>query len=350
MGGRARGGKRLSVAALWLLAAACACLWACVPGGGDRTDASAGPVELAELVPASTPESTRVPEPTPDPALKPFTIAWFGDTQSYASTYPEQFDAMTRWVVDNRDALSIRYVVHTGDIVNKPEVQAEWDAARAALSRFSGALPFFSVAGNHDLVGMLTQTGQDYGRYAELMEALGLSDTPTLGGRDETWRRRYDLVTIGRDAFIFIGTGYRLSLDDYDWLNEILAQYADRTAVLIVHEYLDFDGVPRGDGRHLYRKVVMKNPNVKYVLCGHRHRVQHVIQEVDENSDRAADRSVYALMNDYQGYENGGGGYLVLLTFDPKLREIRVTSYSPVLDDYNYFEDGTIETYTLPYL
>ncbi len=338
------------LSAFALLAICCIFALGCGQGAATVPETQDAAVVAITPNPTATQEPTATPNPTPDPAMEPFTIAWLGDTQSYASTYPEQFDTMTKWVVDNREAYNIQYVVHTGDIVNEPRSAAEWETAQKALSRFNGVLPFFSVAGNHDLVGVLTHTGKDYTPYAALMEELNCQDTPTLAGMEENWRRRYDLLTIGDEDFIFIGVGYGLVHADYDWLNDTLAKYPERTAVLIVHYYLDFDGVCREEGRHLFRRVVINNPNIKYVLCGHRHRVQHVVQDIDVDLDRKVDWNVYALMNDYQGYEKGGGGYLVLLTFDPKDREIRVTSYSPVLDDFNYFEDETIETYTLPYL
>lgn len=312
----------------------------------EVVDVDAQPV--ITLVPEKTPSPT--PLPTQDPAMEPFTIAWFGDTQSYASAYPAQFDDMVQWVVDNRDAYHIRYVIHTGDIVNQPEIASEWDTARHALSRLTGVLPFFSVAGNHDQLGVLTQTGQDYTPYTALMDALGCADSPYLAGHDKTWRRRFDRLTIGHEKFLIIGVGYQLSHTDYDWLNSVLTSYADHTAILVAHYYLDFDGAMRGEGKHLFRNVVMQHENVKYVLCGHRHRVLHRIQDVDVEFDRIVDRRVYAFMNDYMGYADGGGGYILLLTFDPVKREIRVTSYSPVRDDFNYFDDETVETFSLPYL
>ena len=40
-------------------------------------------------------------------------------------------------------------------------------------------------------------------------------------------------------------------------------------------------------------------------------------------------------------------GYCMLVTFDPLSRTISFTSYSPVFDDYNYFLNTSVETFTL---
>src|SRR5512147_1592342 len=40
------------------------------------------------------------------------------DTQFYSSAWPDIFRAQTQWVVDNRAAENIAFVLHTGDIVD----------------------------------------------------------------------------------------------------------------------------------------------------------------------------------------------------------------------------------------
>ena len=294
--------------------------------------------------PTPTPVPTPSPAPTPDPAMAPFTIAWISDTQGYSAAIPETFQAMTRWIVDNKEAWNIRYVLHTGDIVNDPTKQRQWDNAYDAMITFKDELPVFAVAGNHDIGGI----NHDYSRFGPLMDALAYQQYPTFGGMEGNGRRRYDLITIGYDDYILIGCGYVVSRADTDWINKILAQYPDRTAILALHWYLNADLSLQNDGLAIYRNVVQQNENVKYIFCGHRHTVLRTVQQAPLAD--GGTREVYAFMGDYQGYPEGGGGYIWLFTFDPEKREIRATSYSPVKDDYNYFEDESVETFTLPYL
>ena len=294
-------------------------------------------------IPTETPEPT--PEPTPDPALAPVTFAWISDTQGYTSSFPDSLPIMTQWIVDNRERLNIQYVLHTGDIVNDMLRQREWKAAEVAFDLFIGKIPFFAVAGNHDIKGMMHM----YDDFHALMRRHNYTDYPTFGGEEAQGRRRYDLVSIGYDDFIIIGTGYCLQKADYDWLDRTLKQYVDRTAILVAHWYLELKEKDElyGDAKLLHRAVAA-NANVRYVFCGHKHGIRHAEEMYDDDGDGTPERTVQAIMVDYQGLPNGGEGYLSLLTFNVVERTLSITSYSPVLDDFNYYEDESLETFTVP--
>ena len=329
------------LAAAFLAAASFACVKSNPPASAQATLSPAPVASVATASPVPTPS----PAPTPDPAMAPYTVAWISDTQGYCAAIPETFDKMVEWIVDHREERNIQYVVHTGDVVNEPLNDLQWQRASHALLPLKGVLPLFAVAGNHDIGGVV----RNYKHFNALMEELGVSSLPTFGGMEADYRRRYDLVTIGREDFIFIGCGYASGRADVDWINGLLEAHRDRTAILILHWYLDHDGELKHEGLNLYKNVVVPNDNVKLVLCGHRHDVLHVEQPIDRDKDGIAERTVTACMGDYQGYEGGGGGYICLITFDPVAREIRFASYSPLLDDWNYFDDESVETFTVPY-
>ena len=333
---------------LYLLCLCCLLTGCAQASAPAYAEASAAPASTAAPRP-ETPSPSPSPVPTPDPAMEPYCIAWISDTQGYAAAHPETFNAMTRWIVENRDAYHIQYVVHTGDIVDVPTDQKQWDRAAEAMNAFIGKLPVFAVAGNHDIGGI----NHNYKWFHALMERQNYTAYPTFGGEEEKGRRRYDLLTIGGEKFILIGAGYITGKAYYEWIRNVLTEHADRTAILAVHWYLDIDGTLNsrsGDGWNIYRRIVKANPNIRYVLCGHKHSVKHAVQEIDVDEDRKTDYTVYALMGDYQGYEDGGLGYITLLTFDPASRELRVTAYSPLLDDFNYNEDESKETFTFPFV
>ncbi|MEG1523446.1 MAG: metallophosphoesterase [Clostridia bacterium] len=341
-------GQRIRLFLCLTAVALCAALFGCAAATEATVPVSkdvSAPI-LATVTPEPAAASTPTPLPTIDPAMQPYTIAWISDTQGYCAAIPETFNTMTQWIVDHKEALNIQYVFHTGDVVNDPRSDRQWKNAENAMITFRGQLPVFAVAGNHDIGGI----NHDYSKFGPLMDKLAYQDYPTFGGMEANGRRRYDLITIGHDDYILIGCGYVISRADLDWMNQILAQYQDRTAILILHWYLNNSNELQNDGLFVYRNVVMKNPNIKYIFCGHRHTVMHTIQDIDVQNDKEIDWQTYAFMGDYQGYPEGGGGYIALFTFDPVKREIRATSYSPVKDDYNYFDDTSIETFTLPYL
>ena len=323
------------------------CLTACstAPAASKTPALEADPTEAsaASVTPEPTPSPT--PEPTPDPALAPVTFAWLSDTQGYASTFPENLNIMTKWIVDNKDRLNIQYVLQSGDLVNDMLREREWLTVQNAFDAFVGQIPVFAIAGNHDIKGMM----HFYDDFYALMSRQNYTNYPTFGGEEAQGRRRYDLVTIGHEDYFIIGTGYSLQPIDYDWLNSVLKQYKDRTAILVAHWYLELkDYEPYIADAKLLHLVVEQNSNVRYVLCGHKHGMKHVEEQYDDDGDKVADRTVQAIMVDYQGLPNGGEGYFMLLTFNVVDRTVSITSYSPVLDDYNYREDTSIESFTMP--
>ncbi len=132
--------------------------------------------------------------------------------------------------------------------------------------------------------------------------------------------------------------GWGVNDEDMQWINDVLKQYPDRKAILNFHEYLLVSGNRSPIGEEIFQKVVEKNENVFLVLSGHYHDSETLISEVDDDQDGIADRKVYQMLGDYQGGPEGGQGYMKLLHFDQKNNRILINTYSPYLDDYNFYE------------
>ena len=101
----------------------------------------------ADVAPQDKPAPT--PAPVPD-YPGDFTLVLLPDTQKYSEAYPEIFEAQTRWVVENRDAERIAYVLHEGDITDN-NIRPEWRAAKAAIELMDGQLYYTLAVGNHDM-------------------------------------------------------------------------------------------------------------------------------------------------------------------------------------------------------
>ena len=121
-----------------------------------------------------------------------------------------------------------------------------------------------------------------------------------------------------------------------DWANNVLAQWPERNAIVSTHSYLSDDGSlmkncqnkSNGDtnGAKIWNRLVKKNPNVFLVLAGH-------IPGFARREDLEG-RIVYQLLADYQDFPLGGSGYLRIMKFEPQNDIIRVSTYSPYLDQY----------------
>lgn len=260
---------------------------------------------------------------------EPFTFAWISDTQIYAESYPRIFNAMTQWLASNAQSHNIRYLFHTGDVVNQRRVASQWQNAVSAMAAIRGVIPFGIAAGNHD-VG---SDGAEYSRYLSYFGAEKRPNQPSAtyyaGGRGQ-----YDLLEAGGQSYLILTMGYAVNDADIAWMNAVLRAYPGRIAILGVHSYLNTNGSRTGIGELLYQKVVKPNSNVRLVLCGHMHAANRRVDSIDDDFDGIPDRTVVQLLADYQGERNGGQGYIRLLRFDPANGTLKVSTYSPWLNAY----------------
>ena len=58
-----------------------------------------------------------------------YTFVWMSDTQYYSESYPHIFDRKTQWIVEKSDATKIKYVFHTGDLVDHHDKEYQWKNA-----------------------------------------------------------------------------------------------------------------------------------------------------------------------------------------------------------------------------
>ncbi|WP_154792029.1 hypothetical protein [Occultella kanbiaonis] len=328
-----------------------------------------------------------------------FSLAHFTDTQYLTEGAVEQeseqeravweqaYTDVTQWIADNADERGIAYAAHTGDIIENytqnnddpayiANARAEYEVSSAAQRILDDAgVPNGVLAGNHD-----NGTGTDDGPGAlfndyygpERYEALsGTWDNAAHGApwRDGDNQNHYDLFTAGGLDFVAVYLSYGVTNEEAAWANEILAQYADRNAILLAHDYLrpsvNPDGRDAGfssrDGALLYNRVVTVNPNVFLVLGGHEHGVGTNVR-----TDVGADgNGVVEMLADYQFYEvtaeraglvdiggydpqqglRFGASFFRLLQFDVDRSEMIVDTYSPWLDDFGATEFDTDARY-----
>lgn len=262
-----------------------------------------------------------------------YMFVWMSDTQAYSGYAPEVYAAMTEWIADNAGEKRIRFVFHTGDIVDHGDSEEEWQNADKAMGNIDGAVPYSILAGNHDLV----EKEDRYGAYLSHFgpERFAAQDQIMWYGNGEASAQI--LETEGQ-SYLILALGFELDADILDWANRILSENRDIPAILTAHNYLHGDGTLSTTGRELYQEIVLKNANVHLVLCGHNHNAEKNIAEIDDNGDGVTDRVVYQLLADYQETPGGGNGYMRLITVNEEKRTLHVTTYSPFLDDYYFFD------------
>ncbi|WNQ11455.1 metallophosphoesterase [Paenibacillus aurantius] len=293
---------------------------------------------------ASTVANDYVWDGSGEPAQYDFSIAWETDTQYYAQSYPENFRLLNDHIAANKDRMDIRYVVHTGDLIDDIDETYQWERADQYMKILEDAqLPYGVVAGNHDIAN-------HNGKYVNYQKYFGedrFKDNGVFGGSFQNNLGHYDLVTAGGQDLIFVYMSYNFDREAVAWVNKVLAEYPDRMAVLAFHNYVKANADLDEAGLYYQNEVVAKNPNVKLVLSGHYTGAAFNVEGFDDDGDGVKERKVYQILQDYQGGEQGGNAYYKTLYFDLANGKLYMNSYSPKLNDYNYFDKPKASSYEI---
>ncbi|WP_066186188.1 lamin tail domain-containing protein [Gracilibacillus timonensis] len=264
-----------------------------------------------------------------------FTFVWMSDTQYYAESYPNIYQEQVDWIAANQEELNLEYVIHTGDIVNIWDDFDQWEVGDKSMKVLDDAnIPYGVLAGNHDV----DQKDNNYTNYYTYFGDHRFADRPYFAGSYENNRGHYDLISVNGNDFIIAYMGWGVDQAGIDWLNNVLEEHPNHKAILGFHEYLLASGTRGPIGDELFEKVVVPNENVQAVLSGHYHNSQKLIDEIDDDGDGVAERTVYQLLADYQGGPEGGQGYMRLLNFNMETNQMEVQTYSPYMDEYNYYD------------
>ncbi len=214
--------------------------------------------------------------------------------------------------------MNIEYVFHSGDLVDEADQEYQWLHADEYMKTLDDAnIPYGVLAGNHDVL----QKDNDYTEYYKYFGEDRFMEKPYYGGSYLNNRGHYDLISVNGNDFIMMYLGWGIDEEGIAWMNEILAQYPDRMAILTFHEYLQATGTRHPLGEKLYNEVVIPNENVVTVLSGHYHEAQTLIDEIDDDGDGMPDRTVYQMLADYQAGPEGGQGICVCYILIQRITE-----------------------------
>ncbi len=282
-----------------------------------------------------------------------FTIIVLPDTQYYSETYPYIFDSQTQWIVEKKDDRNIVFVTHLGDIVEIGDNATEWDRADAAMSYLEDpattfqldGIPYGVAPGNHDqsIRGIARTYGDEGGTTSDYNQYFGVhrfAGREYYGGHydfgdpasyPDNNDNNYQLFSAGGMDFLFVNLEFDQSPSTsrtavLEWLDNLVMTYPDRQAIIMTHYMINPYALFSDQGQAIY-DIVKDNPNVFLMLGGHVHGAAR-------RTDPFLGNVIHSLLSDYQYWDNGGNGFLRVMTFSPENDEIRVQTYSPWLDSY----------------
>ncbi len=285
-------------------------------------------------------------------AAPDFTLVHLPDTQYYTSQLNggsnAMFKAQTQWVVDQRVARNIAYVLHVGDLTENGDNGGDpiqWMRADSVFATLDDPLttglpdgiPYGVVVGNHDQspIGDADGTTTFYNQYFGAARFGGRSwDGGAYGANRDNW---YHLFSAGGIDFVLVSLEYDTTPDAavLAWADGILAAYPERKAIIGLHNLIG-TGNPGSfstQGLAVYNALKAR-PNLLLLLGGH-------VAGEGRRVDTFGGNTVHTLLADYQSRTNGGNGWLRYLEFSPAQNVIRVRTYSPWLDQYEADADSS---------
>lgn len=283
-------------------------------------------------------------------------IVLLPDTQTYSEKYPEVLDSQINWVT--RNAKQIDFVLQQGDLTQNNN-DKEWTVIRNAFSKLNGKVPYVLAAGNHDM-------GSADGKFADVRNTslynqyFPLNIMQQLHGFSGTaegkMENAYYRFTTGKQKWLVITLEFGPRNSILQWADQIIIQHPAHAVIINTHSYMYSDSTRQGpgdswrpqaygvgkdrgdstvnDGEQIWNKLVKKHPNIRFVFSGH--VLNTGVGTLVSVND--AGYPVYQMLANYQegvqGSVRGGNGWLRILDMDFKKKTMRVSTFSPYINEY----------------
>jgi autotransporter-associated beta strand protein len=284
-------------------------------------------------------------------AAESWTLAILPDTQNYAASYPATFTAQTQYLVNNKTALNLKYVLHEGDLTNSNSA-AEWTNGSASMQLLDNAGINYSIApGNHDYGSLASRTSA-MSAYFPISRLA--AHTATYGGAFESGSplNTYSLFSAGGTDWLVLALEFGPRDNVLDWADSLMKANPTRQAIIVTHAYLysdstRYDWAAKGtsqdwnphayisgstttnDGQEMW-DALKDNANLKFVFNG------HVLHDGVGYLASTADNGhvVHQMLANYQDAVDvipSNSGYMRLLEFGADGQTVHVRTYSPTL-------------------
>jgi 3',5'-cyclic AMP phosphodiesterase CpdA len=217
-----------------------------------------------------------------------FSFAVYPDTQEEVySNHNGRFRQRSQWLADHRPQLDLRFMVHTGDIVNwdTPD-HGQYRTARDALVPLDKAgIPYSLSPGNHDTAAVcpggsacdpartydLLRDTTTYNRYFS-RQSVNREGAYERGKRDNT----YQIYTAGGVGWLVLNLEMWPRDGVVKWAQRVVAGHPKHNVIVVTHHYLTKTGAISSQRDYgdtaptvLARELILKYPNVRMVFSGH---------------------------------------------------------------------------------
>jgi hypothetical protein len=288
------------------------------------------------------------PTPQAVTAGDEFRVVLLPDTQLYSESHPEIYAAQTQWIKDRAERDHIKFVIHLGDIVQNPGAEEEWKNADRAHRILDGVVPYSMLPGNHDMRHADGRPVHDTPLYDKYFPVTRFDKYSWYGGHQgRTNGSNNCFFEADEMKFMVLSLEFAPTDAALQWAGRVVNEHPGHRVIVATHCYMRLEGrdcncggqIGNG-GQGIWDKLIRKHKNIFLVVSG------HVLGKTHQTSTNDAGAPVHEILCDYQGYPNGGNGWLQTLRFVPEENQIHVEAYSPHLKRHNRDPQ---HTYALPY-
>lgn len=214
------------------------------------------------------------------------TLLVIPDSQTLVHYRPEAYRALTEWAA--RPETGIAAALHVGDVVDSGGVDEGQYLAAAEVHQvlLDAGIPLIVAPGNHDYDNTLWESRslRLFNRYV----GDRIREQPGFGGSFEAGaaENSYLLADTPAGPIVMMALEFGPRPAVIAWADRILSEFADRSAFVTTHSYLDPDGAltaprsrfhPRAmpgardgcDGKEMWRDLFSHHDNVVAIFSGH---------------------------------------------------------------------------------
>ena len=292
-----------------------------------------------------------------NPGMHKARMVLLPDTQTYAEKYPEVLEAQINYLL--KEQKNIHLVLQQGDLTQNNN-EKEWQLIQRSFSKLDNKVPYILAAGNHDM-------GSTEGKYADVRNTnlfnryfpvSHMLQLPFFGAAYEEGKMDnvYYLFETGKIKWLVFSFEFGPRNEVLDWAGKIISDHPNKTVIINTHSYMYSDSTRQGpgdkwrpqaygvgkdkgdssvnDGEQIWEKLVKKHPGIRFVFSGHvLNTGVGTLVSINESGN-----PVYQMLANYQegvkGSVMGGNGWLRIIDMDFKKNTIKVSTYSPYINEY----------------
>ena len=292
-----------------------------------------------------------------------YSLAIVGDTQTVTYQNPELLKNIYQWILDNQNSKNIQYVIGLGDITeygvdvghqnyDSARANAEWAAAKAAISLMDGKIPYSLIRGDgHDGIELFNQYFANHEGYTQ-----NIAGYQVEGRIDNV----YHTFKIGDVDYLLLSLDHGTKDAAIAWANEVVAAHPAHRVIVTTHEYIRSDGSmivtgesgaasaydPNNNNAEvLWEDFLSKHPNIFMVLCGHADANGVVVsKQIGDYGNEVTQILVDPQTMDAE-YAQGSKGMVAMLYFSEDGQNVQVEYYSTLKDTYTATESSFTVSY-----